>query len=670
MNRHLYLTLFFSMAFNLLMSCGDKKGSDSGDGPRDRNEDDDTTEAGRLAVGTDVAVELKPGSTVVSFETSALPVDGTAKDGTLILDTSASLNLAESTPKTNMMAVDKDGKAFVPFVSNYDISVNFSAMHPDGKKFYVALDPNRGEDDDEDSSNNGPPSGTSTSELIAKMNCGFLEIDLKTNDIECVKKGYVVLDPPYGHLQREKKPVQFDGEGNMYFLAGDFRRCTGPGMQGEISHDKPASDGERLYMCGGFGQGQIFRKDYDSAKISAITQDTTRVSFFSTLESGEVVYQTRDTTKEIDGFGDPATLAMYYDGQTVNLTGESPVGISFFSNDDANTFIWGDQDAGGIRFGQKLSDDRVTSAFLKTHTLTQAHFGNMIPSAFSVFGADDGHLYGLFEMASASTTDKSYDFHLMQIMPYKATPILTLKSKENFIDWVEQGSTVQVTKGHAYYVEYVDLKDGYGYRDVVRIVRISDGNVTTLLSDSNNRFKFYNWRLNNATLTFSGLNLKKTEVTIGKIDVDKVQSGASSDEFLTLSSVASAEGAQNQVTDMEVLVVKKAVVDNGNSPTAEVTYDSDTALSVSIDYSKPMNRDSISSKVTLKDDQSAAVAFVPLWVGSSQHLIPDLDGIFGMDTTTPLAAGKTYDLGLGSGIKDAFDKPLTGTTDFTISVSP
>jgi hypothetical protein len=647
----------------LSSACGD---NDKGDKPGDPGRGEQpqgTNSTGSLAIDNVLEVSLASGNTVVAFDAPVLPADGSATAGSLAIESAALALQTANVPKTNVMAVDSSGKGYVPFISDYDIDVLFSALHPSGKELFMALNSNR-------EAKPGEHNPKSTSALISNLNCSLLRISLVDSSRKCVRLGLAVETAPYGHLQRDRKPIQFDGVGNVYFLAGEFDRCSGPGGQGKVTHENPAENGENLDFCGGIELPQIYRMDYATGEVKAITQDTSRVSFFAVLKSGEVVYQVRDLTEKISGFGSPAVLSMYKDGATVNLSGKSPVGISFFATDDERTMLWGDQDDSGIRLARVLDDNRVTSAIVLNQDVGKRPFGNYIPSAISVMNGDDGKLYAIYEKADPSLAPTEHHFAVMQLMPYSPTPIVTIESSKTWLDWVE-GRNVQIARGSVYYVENVDLKDGYGFRDVIRVVKASDRSVTTLLADAGSRFEVYNWQLNNDVLTFSGVDLTNTKVVIGTIQVDLVQQGKSAAEYLAKKEVASAASAQSQIQDIEVLLPIASETDPGGDTKVDtLSFDPDTPLTLSLAFNKAMKRDTVLTALSLIDAQGQAVEALPMWVGQTLHLVPDVDGLFGMDQTTKLTAGASYTLSLGSGVKDSYGGDLGGTKSFNIAVSP
>ena len=224
---------------------------------------------------------------------------------------------------------------------------------------------------------------------------------------------------------------------------------------------------------------------------------------------------------------------------------------------------------------------------------------------------------------------------------------------------------MQISKGYAYYVQSDSHPQNlYSARDVIKITKLTTGDTTTLLNGSSeeggytiwdDRYELYSWKLVGTKIHFSGFDNNATQVVTGEIDITKLRQGkppTGDDGYLTVTAAASALGESARIKDMEVLR-PEVVYDPVGAPIITNIYtDPENLYSVSIDFSKYMNRSDVNSKVSFKNavtDEEIAYA-MKVWSYKSLHMIVDTDT--SNATTDPLAANTMYEVSVD---KSAFD---------------
>ena len=519
---------------------------------------------------------------------------------------------------SNLISVDSSGNSSFALESELPIKANYTVTGPQGNYLYVALSTDW-EDPD------GDGDGTDYGKVVAETGCAFYKVKLADDSLTCVKEGLKVqtMDSQYRQqISNNRKPIQFDDQGNAYFLATEFT----------VENDWVSSSWEpRLYKEDGEGS------------VTALTQDNEQVEFFLALSNGEAVYKTYNYD------ANEASLKVYQDGSTYVLTTND--WLEFFAADTYNTVMWGGNwDQPGIQLARPVDGGGFKRTALETP------FGSGSPTPKRVIIGDDGYLYGVFsEYFDVDEDDDSEDvLSVYRILPFSSVPRaqMVLGDGESWWDLME-GTTFQVSKGYLYYVEQKDISfDGvsYGKADVINVVNLETREEQEVLApdtSDDSRYTVYNWQLSDGTLHFSALDQTSTQVVQGEIDSQAVKAGKTESEFLTTSDVASASDSSNRIQDIEAVGPKVPEQDTSSGPTIQAKHPesgevTENLQSLSLEFSKFMDRASVEGALALTaDSDGSSVPSVPVWIYKNLHLVPDTSGV-GDDTYTGLARESSY----------------------------
>ena len=549
-----------------------------------------------------------------------------------------------ATSGSNLLSVDADGNAALAIDTNAFIKVMYTVTDPAGEYVYMALDtgwftPGGGD-------------GNDYATFIAEHNCALYKVKIADNSFSCVMEG-ILLQTMEGDYMKAvsggQKPLQFDQAGNIYLVGTPFERTE------DCYADFQAEGGQTCTYWLGWvtWNGQIFKIDKTTGVSSTITQDNTSVDFYTVLPTGEVVYQVRDTMTW------QASLYLYQGTATIDLS-TGGWGVDFFAVDTYKSVMFGGWSTVGLNFA-KPRGVGVEKATMDTNLFGGGRETWQAATPTRVMVGDDGRIYGVFQswfwdpVENTSTQKLS----VYQVLPYDGTPKLSLTLDETAGWWAWMESTpFQVAKGYLYYTEEYDPSDFLGLRDTIKIVKLSDRSTRQILTDK--RYEIYSWRLSGTTLYFSALDKEQTKVVTGKIDTTKVTPEAATSAYLTIQETASALGAASAVQDIEVLTPKQPETDTGGNPVVQQFHvATENVNSVSLDFSKYMDKDSVESRITVTNaGTNAEIDTLKVWVHKTLHLIPDQGGLADSSGTDPLSYGTTYNVALADGVMDAFNWDL------------
>lgn len=573
---------------------------------------------------------------------------------------------------SNLLAVDAAGNAAPAVDTNVPMKVMYSVASPDGSKVYMALDTGWDSYDG---------SGFDYSKLIAHTNCALLEVDVATDEHSCVSEGKFVqsMDDDYMKaISGNQKPIQFDNEGNMYFAATTFTRMDNSWEDcwWDDAKDEEVCEVFEDYWIDSWGDWnpRVYRYNSNTGDVAAVSQDTEYVGFFLVLPSGELVYQSWDNQN-----GGNTLKMIRSNGEATPLTSDDSW-ISFFAVDSSNTVLYGthnwNSNDSGIQMARPQSNGLTQFANLDTALFgsNSQNSGWQNPTPQRVILGDDGRLYGVFEGGRdnydpvTDTWTWSQTLKVFQILPFDPVPKVELDLGNDW--WLWMGKTpFQIANGYLYYTEEVSVP-GYNAADVVRMVELETREVTTLLHPVESysplvigdRYQMYSWRLSGDILYFSALNLGNNTVVMGELDTTAIDGATSVADYLIVQETASAAGAASAVQDIEVITAV-AAGDNGAAPSVvEIFNDPENMFSMSIDFSEPMDHSSVEAALTLTSDVTTEgdggnIPYLPLWIGSTMHLVPDLQNsetnvnpwvpslALLYPTTMPMNFESTYTLG-------------------------
>ena len=573
------------------------------------------------------------------FEFSVIDYSQTSKNSPQIKNT-----------QTNLFITDQNGNTDFALDSNYPVKVLFTAQNPVTKHVFVALDSLMDGDLD-------------FSYIIGENNCALFDVDPITNEFKCAAEGKRLRRQDENAqwsklLSGNQKAIQFDEKGNTFFLANIFKVKNNGYCE---SYDNSAATEtcskyiNNFYITDDYNTpAQIYKYSINN-EVTTISQDNEEINIFLALKSGEVVYSSKNANT-----GWVSNLYMIKDNNKINLTHSNTDQLQFFATDSSNAVLFSKERRQNITV---VKPGR--SGMLKTKINTSLFGKNACCTNIRrIIVADNGYLYGVFENHDSQQSK----LDIYQVLPYSPELKASINISGDWWQWMDK-TPAQISKGYLYYVDSianVTVKgESLGKADYIEMVNLTTLRKTSILktkSAQDPRYDFYTWRLSGNKLYFSALDTNGNTVKTGIIDTLKVRNNA---DYLKISTMGSAKGSVTIVQDIEVLTPQTPKFDTGGEPkitTDGVFLSKDNRYSMSIDFSKYMNKESVIDRLSIKSNVQAehnsiagtGVAYFPIWIYKTLHLIPDLDGLDN-DTEKAFTPSNSYHLDFENGMKDTYD---------------
>ena len=701
-----YLPLVLLSVFSLY-ACGGGGGGD--------DDDDDDTGDGVTNNVTEADFRFSNAQTLVTNEEALEAASAPARPGSnghaLFTyqvanngaDSVAARNAGKGEGVSNLLAIRADGTTEFALQSNYPVKALYTAINPAGTHVYVAMDNGWYDFDGTDEND--------YSTFIALNNCALFIVDLSDDSFSCAGSGLYVQDyndDYYQTMSDNSKPIQFDQEGNAYFLGTTFTvegenngYCEGdfgnfnddPTLYDDDGSPEGCTDAaidagfffvSNIYINDTGWRPQLYRYDASEGEATAISQDNENVQFFSVLSTGDVAVKGyidepvfKDTFELVSASGSRTSLS------------SSDWGVSFFTTDGNETVVfseWSNQS--GIRLARPLESGGIHKTTLDLSNFASNNNGSYTdPTPRRLILADDGNLYGVFQ-SSAGYQDADGAWvnqqwlTVYQVLPYDPVPKAKIDMEEN--EWWDymQGTPFQISKGFLFY-RNADQSlqfngSNFGFADAITMVNLQSRETLTVLmpaTQDDPRYRIYNWRLSGTDLYFSALEQAGNTVVTGYIDTlalrDAGLDGDQSD-YLQITENASALGAASAIKDIEVLQPARPDTDPGGAPVVqEIFMNSENQNSVSLRFSKYMNTASVLAGVSLTDDDAALpVPYLPLWTFQTLHLIPDTsDGGLADEISGGFESDTMYTVDVASNVRDFYDFDISSALPLTESVT-
>lgn len=574
-------------------------------------------------------------------------------------DTDA-LNNAENTA-SNFFVIDEDGSLRFAAETNYSFKVSYSVIDEAAEFLYFAID-----SDD---------FYTSQEFVVAAEGCALFKVTLADGTWECVAPGLIPININDEYRRTlsdvKRKPIQIDELGNVYTVARTL----------DLSDDNEDGTVDRVELNYGGDTGfpLLYRIKQDGT-VRSLTGDNIDVRSFLQIDSDSIAYNYSSSnssglailTNLSDDDGDIST---------VPIANQNYWDAFFYALDDNNTVIFSSNDGNntGIAFSQP--SERFPGGAEK-YSLDTSSFS---PNGWQttprrVLLADDGAVYGLFEESIYNNdTNTSENFaNLKRILPYSTATFARIDLGEDWWSYFDDGQRdLQISRGYSFYLED-EQHPVYSERTVIRIVRMIDGRVQTILGDDDwtERYEIYNWKLSFNTLYFTGFDYSTSTMIQGELDTLAYKNGDSIEEYLSITESASILGASGRIEDLEVLIATAPDNFTGSNPRIVQHFtDQENIYSASIEFNKWMNTTSVNNNttVTYLDDNEEITSLdgvMKVWLGRRMHLIFDKD--IGVDSfvTEPLENGTEYTISVGV---DALDldgiELITGLEQGTIATT-
>lgn len=609
---------------------------------------------------------------------------------------------ATATGRTNLMSIDENGSASVALDSDLPIKIMYSVVNPVNSLVYLALDTG---DDNLNIDYNA---------AIASENCAFYEVNATDNSFKCLAEGKLVqkYDDEYMRtVSNNQKPIQFDSNGNVYFLATNFTR------EDDLDSWCENKEGDSQKTCEDNGgtwnevhnytlnipvwNPKLYKYNSKSSQLETLTQDGEEVEFFTTLKNGNVVYLSRDPSS---GKGKLMIKKTDSNDPAIDFTGDI-FGVEFFTTDTQNSVLFGETvenqesnqsgQVNYVRIVQLASDGKV-----KKTTLNTSRFGqysgsiNALPgwSPRKIIVADDGKLYGVFEgglrVHDANGSYKEENLlSVYQMLPFVLNPKVELNLGDKYW-WDLMGNTpFQIAKGFLYYKERVE-NENLGSSDCINIVDLNSSNRKTILkpqTENDTRYAINDWRLSGDYLYFSALDKNRNVLVTAKIDTTKVNLDTNVSEYLTIQDTATASDTNYTIQDISILKpqedgkTEETEVDVNATPTVNTIFiNPENRYSMSVNFSKYMDTTSVSENLQLKSSNTdegvsndGVISYMPIWIYKTLHMVPDLtaNGLDDDYVSQGLSNSTTYTLDFQNGIQDKYGLDLVVPADINRSVT-
>ncbi|PML77493.1 hypothetical protein [Enterovibrio norvegicus] len=523
---------------------------------------------------------------------------------------------------TNLFALVDDGSLASVVTSDFDANFAFTVKGPDGRFIYAALDWLRLYDSDS---------------LLKETNCAIFKIALDDNAVSCLISGHFA-EAPWSSWQKDigyggYKPLQFDSQGNVYFLSQEFT---------VNSNDETAGFEFKTIDYTISQNAKLIRVDPESGNFVNLAPGGDEINSFVVTAKDGLVYRS-DSLNMI-----PDVLAE--SPKTVQLNGEHPWIDGFYALDDNGTIIYRDN----LTEGDDISIARTSEA--DPGTVQKRNIKSYRPGSRSwsngVIIGDDGYIYSTY--VNYDEDDFTIRRETMQrVLPYAAGELLSVTTSDTeFWD-----PLIYVVKEKAFYIEE-HTDPAFGEYDIVGIQPLNGEPETTLFDDalSDLRLDIEAWELSRDILYFTGLNKANATMITGEIDVEAFSQGRPASEYLTVTDTASVDVDRLVIRDLQLLVDVDEPVNVGSPSIINHVQPKEELYASTIEFNHRMDIDSVLRNLSVTERDASGgyvddIEIMPIWLGKVVHLIYDISGVSGESLHQPLKFNTNYQIAFsGAGI--------------------
>ncbi|MDH5217046.1 MAG: hypothetical protein OEX19_05085 [Gammaproteobacteria bacterium] len=396
----------------------------------------------------------------------------------------------------------------------------------------------------------------------------------------------------------------------------------------------------------------VFRIDGQSGEVSRISQDSEDIKSFVSLGTGELVFESYNSVDT------KTRLKLWNKGSVSNITTEDTYAGTYtgYTVDSYNSVLYNN-----FKIARPRDIGGVMKATIDTSLFSELATGMYSNWCISTDIGEDGSLYAHYGNDVCGDTGSSVKVY--RVLPADPQPVAVLG---------KPGAKGKVfSKGFLFNVEAIE-DSSYGNIDVIKVYNLADRSNSALLQVSKNEidagasfFDIYNWAYAGEKIIFSGIDQKKNKAVLGEINILDYVQGKTEAEVVTIHEMDSSIGASNKVVDIEITRPQQPEYDPGSAPVVQKVYSIPENLhSVSVDFSKYMNKKSVEANLIFKDDQGGAVPYLPVWFYQTLHLIPDLNGFEDEPSVQQsLATSSKYTLDFDSSTLDVYGWSLGSSSN-------
>ncbi len=591
---------------------------------------------------------------------------------------------------TNLLAQQNDGSLSFAINTEYDINVLYSVLSPDKQHLYVALDNGWGWW----GSATAGCVGCDYLELIIEQNCALFVVDMSDNSFVCAVEGLFPqgMDAAYEKTVGPIKPIQFDENGNMYFLATPFTITTDTFCDTSGGFDDGSSDdiltpgeedsdgGDSENITGTCQDIDVLEEIEWAPRLYQVTSGSNGSGTAAALTSADdnvnymLVYPNGDIALHASSDSD-SQLSLRQGNTTSSLTSTGNWGVDFFALDTGNSVLFGEATANtDVTNGLRMARPNSTAISYASLDATLFVNSDETPVPRHITLGANGNLYALVETTTSSSNQV---LRIYQLLPYNDTPVkeLTISSDS---DWWQTLNRMPLiaTGGYLFYSRSHSVAGTT--IDTLHAVNLTTLADTTLPLADDVLYDIYTWQLDGSTIHFIGLDQTSDIVVAGQIDTTAISQASTSAEFsaaVTYTTAAPALASDAVINGTTRLVLSAEDNSTASSPNVNTIHaDSGNPYSLSIEFNTAINKASTETNVILTDASDNQVDTMRIWNENTLHLLPDLDAnpegdsLSDSNGTTPLVSGETYLLRIGNGITSEANTSLAPVADTLIAI--
>lgn len=549
-------------------------------------------------------------------ENIGLPSDNVAKvkgelsEATSVFIIESNESVQAFASNHNLYKMDDQGSISEAIETPWSVSFSHTILSPDRQSLYALVDLDKVWENEN---------------FLKYTRCGVLKLNLESGTTSCAVEN-VLVQTPYQHgieINDERfKALQFDSQGNLYFLKIEFDFYEGGGI--DLSKGTV---------------GELNQYNPKTAEFKTITEYS--ADSFIVNANDSLVY--RDTT--LNWVTDLTDIA----GSKV-VVGSKDFQSGWYSIDDNSSLIFSDFfTTQQLHFAQ-LDENKVVhyvSADVDSTDVPGNLEGTMI--------GDDGAVYGIYAYAKQIESEFYWRHAVRRLFPFSET--ITADYYVDQTDYsVSLARGAKVMNQHLYYIER-QFNENNEPRDVIKIGTLDD-QVAEVLFDSpwaTLRLKVESWKTLGESLYFSALNEVTGEPINGHIDTAKFLAGET--DFLTVNE--GIDVAPYTVIGMEQ--IKQPQIEQPAPQLLKIDTAEANLHSASLSFNVPMDTESLQQALSITNTTtSSSIDSLLIQLGGHAHLVFNPNTDFD-HPTEPLAFNQAYQIKIDDSVaRSELGEALTG----------
>ncbi|MFD2178714.1 hypothetical protein [Veronia pacifica] len=542
--------------------------------------DDSSSSVNNAVSPTDVKFNLSNAIAVVTTTKNAQTYANPLKEGNpdapaIALQSAENTGYAgyNSSNSSNLFAMDEKGQLSPVLANNLKGKFSYSVVSPDGKYIYIAVEHD---------------SLWESNDLIAATECAIFKVNTANNSHSCLAEGYFA-EKPYNWNEEINdgrfKPIQIDGDGNVYFIGKKFKVVDEDGYKSIQDLDD---------INGSSTQGVITRVDSKTGQIRQLSVDSKSIQSFIVTKSNTLVYRDNSGLNMLPDSTKNSTIPLL----------DSNTWLNTYSVDDSNTVIY--QDSNSLSFAKPSKE---AAGGIDRTKITVGY------NASSLIMGDNGHLYSL-KLDPISPENSG----LYSILPQSDLPVVRTPDLSSSWRW---STPLQIAKGRAFYVA-TGNHNNYGNYDTINVANLTNKETIALFGGEPTKYRLSieNWKYKGDTLYFTAFNQADSTMVSGTIDVNALSQGKPESDFLDINTTASVSNDAISIADMEIIRPQRPVNSGGNPKVVKVSTPVSNFSSSTIEFNKWMDPQSVENHISVTNtDTGEQLKPMLVWLNRMAHVI-------------------------------------------------